>query len=162
MSRRLLTPYFLVAMLVLGTALGIGLGLSEAPSKLSVTGATVPVTPTLVVLPATNLHSGQTVTVSVSGFPPGKAYLSECVSSPDANPEGCGEQLAAQPFIVIEDGSGTGKFVVTSSAATAPLSSATEPCSSSCVLVATAGVAGVEGGGSVPRGVAMAPLRFAS
>lgn len=66
--------------------------------------------------------------------------MSECASAADANPQGCGGQLAAQPFVVIEDGAGSVPFTVMNRAAVAPLSSGeTTACSTGCVLVATAG-----------------------
>ena len=58
------------------------------------------------------MHNGEVVHVSVSGFPPGKAFLSECASPADVSAEGCGAQLAAQPFVEIENGSGTESFTV--------------------------------------------------
>ena len=48
--------------------------------------------PTFVVTPSSGLHNGEVVHVSVSGFPPGKARLSECASPSDANQLGCGPQ----------------------------------------------------------------------
>jgi hypothetical protein len=92
------------------------------------------------VVPMTNLHNGEVVVVSVSGFPPGKAFLSECASATDVNVIGCGAQLAAQPFVEIEGGGGTERFTVNDHAASAPLTS--QPgavCTTQCVLVATSG-----------------------
>jgi hypothetical protein len=79
--------------------------------------------------------------VNVSGFPPGKAFLSECGSLDAARAEGCGAQLTAQPFVVIEYGSGTGSFTVANKAATSPLTPQPSVlCTNQCVLVATSGV----------------------
>lgn len=92
------------------------------------------------VAPATNLHDGEVVQVSVSGFPPGKAYLSECAAATDVNALGCGAQLSAQPFVVIENGAGTGSFTVTHQAASTPLyPQPSTTCTNQCVLVATSG-----------------------
>jgi hypothetical protein len=109
------------------------------------------------VSPAMGLRNGQTVQVTVSGFPPGKAHLSECVSASEANPLGCGVQPAAQPFVVIENGGGTAPFTVTAQAPTGPLESGTSLCSTGCVLVATAGESS-----SGPGGWARVPISFAS
>ena len=93
--------------------------------------------PTFVVTPSSGLHDGEVVHVSVSGFPPGKARLSECASPSDANQLGCGPQPAAQPFIVIEGNSGSFTFTVSDEATNGPLrSEPLTPCSE-CVLVAT-------------------------
>jgi hypothetical protein len=93
------------------------------------------------VTPNVNLHNGEVVHVSVSGFPPGKAFLSECASVADVSAEGCGAQLAAQPFAEIESGSGTQNFTVANQAATMPLTPQPSlSCTNQCVLVATSGV----------------------
>jgi len=92
------------------------------------------------VAPATNLQDGEVVQVTISGFPPGEAYLSECAATTDVSALGCGAQLAAQPFVVIENGAGSGTFAVTHQAASTPLSP--EPsttCTNQCVLIATSG-----------------------
>ncbi len=91
----------------------------------------------LTVTPSSGLTNGQMVTVSVTGFPPGKARLSECAAVSDANGHGCGIQPAAQPFVVIDGKAGSASFVVSSEASSAPLtSSQLVPCTQ-CVLVAT-------------------------
>jgi len=113
--------------------------------------------PIVTVSPATGLRNGQTVQVTVSGFPPGKAHLSECASASEVNPLGCGVQLAAQPFVVVENGGGTQPFTVTDQAPTAPLVPGAAPCATGCVLVATAGESS-----SGPGGFATAPISFAS
>jgi hypothetical protein len=91
----------------------------------------------LVVMPSSGLTNGQMVTVSVTGFPPGKARLSECAAVSDANGHGCGIQSAAQPFVVIDGSAGSASFVVSGEASSAPLSGGQlVPCTQ-CVLVAT-------------------------
>jgi hypothetical protein len=122
----------------------------------SSTSTTVARHPMVTVMPDSGLRDGQTVRVTVSGFPPGKAFLSECASLSGANPIGCGAQLAAQPFVVIENGGGTVSFTVTVRAAMAQLSSATATCTTGCVVVATAGESSSGAGG-----VATAPISFA-
>ena len=106
------------------------------------------------VAPMTGLHNGQQVTVSVKGFiPTMKFHLSECAASARVNDEGCGMQLAAQPFgLTDSNGDGSVTFTVQSQAATMPLSSTPSPCSGQCVVVATTGVAGTYG---------FAPISFA-
>jgi hypothetical protein len=90
--------------------------------------------------PDATLHNGEVVHVSVSGFPAGKAFLSECASAGDVGAEGCGVQLAAQPFVEIENGAGTGSVAVVNQAASAPLSpQPSASCANQCVLVATSG-----------------------
>jgi hypothetical protein len=112
---------------------------------------------TVSVVPENGLHNGQTVTVYVSRFPPGKAYRAECAVPVAVTPLGCGVQLALQPFIVIENGSGSTTFVVTDinvpEEAYSPLS---VNHTSHVVLVATAG----EYGG-MARGLVRVPLSFA-
>lgn len=96
--------------------------------------------PVLHVVPMANLHNGEVVVVRVSGFPPGKAFLSECASAADVNVIGCGAQLALQPFVVIEGGGGTERFIVSDHASSTPLTSElTAVCTTQCVLVATSG-----------------------
>lgn len=112
------------------------------------TGTTTPVpalqvhTPKVLVTPSTNLTNGEMVEVSVTGFGKGgKFFLSECASAADANPLGCGPQLAAQPSGTT-DTSGTGSygFTVSSTAPNNPYdTSSTLPCTDQCVIVATLG-----------------------
>lgn len=112
--------------------------------------------PTLTVSPASNLHSGETVTVRVRGFDiSAKFFLSECATAADANRGGCGTQLAAQPFGLTDvTGSGRYTFVVSNRAGTRTYDVADmAPCQRSCVLVAT---------GGFPSSFASAPLRFAA
>lgn len=66
-SRRRVTPYLLLAVLVLGTGLGIGLGLSEAPGKPSVPAETQRPAGTIttrLVLDRTRVRSG----VNIKGY----------------------------------------------------------------------------------------------
>ena len=112
---------------------------STTPGDVRQTASTIghQSTPTLVVTPSSSLHNGEVVHVSVSGFPPGKARLSECASPSDANQLGCGPQPAAQPFIVIEGNSGSSTFTVSDEATNGSLrSEPLTPCGP-CVLVAT-------------------------
>jgi hypothetical protein len=101
------------------------------------------------------LHSGERVDVAGAKFPAGaKVWLSECADRSDANPIGCGNQLAGQPFLVADArGAGKATFILRSLAATGPLRRPSVPCRYTCVLVATTG------GISRPV-VAVAPLRF--
>lgn len=113
-------------------------------------------TPILHVTPSNNLHSGEKVVVTVSGFDiGGKFFLSECAKEADVSAGGCGEQLAAQPFGVLDmTGAGTYSFVLRTRAATRPYStSPTVPCQNACMLMATGGFS---------SSFASAPLRFAA
>lgn len=99
--------------------------------------------PVLNVTPATDLHSGETVTVRVRGLDiSAKFFLSECATAADANEGGCGEQLAAQPFGLTDvTGSGRYTFIVSDRAGTKPYGgSDTVACRRGCVLVATGGL----------------------
>jgi hypothetical protein len=111
----------------------------------------------IAVRPARGLHWQQQVGVSISRFPAGaKVWLSQCANRSDANPLGCGEQLALQPFLVADThGAVTGTVRLHALAATGPLRQLSVPCRYTCVLVATVG------GISQPV-VAVAPLRFAA
>ncbi|MGC1418782.1 MAG: DUF4232 domain-containing protein [Acidimicrobiales bacterium] len=97
-------------------------------------------TPTVTVRPSTDLHNGERVTVSVNGFGLGaKFWLSECFSKADVGAQGCGQQLAAQPFgLTGMQGSGSYEFTVSTRAATAPYDPASVvSCLNHCVLMAT-------------------------
>ena len=97
---------------------------------------------TVTVTPAVELHDGQQVEVTVSGFPHlgEKVFLSECASVAVVNKEGCGEQLAGQVFFLTDDhGTGKASFVVSDSASSGPLYAPRLACSTGCVLVATVG-----------------------
>ena len=96
---------------------------------------------TIVVSPSRGLRSHQLVKVRVTGFASGvKVFLSECASTADAGDQGCGLQLAQQPFVVTgARGSGTARFTVRSVAATRPYSTLKEKrCVNSCVVLAVA------------------------
>ena len=101
----------------------------------------------LTVSPSENLSDGQSVTVSVRGFPgPGSKWtISECATASGASragSTGCGDQPAAQAFLVTDaHGSGAAPFTVraratdavqsvTVNAAGAPRS----PCTGHCVI----------------------------
>lgn len=94
------------------------------------------------VQPSVDLHDGDSVSVTVSGFPPGaKVFLSQCARAVDVTSQGCGDQLAGQPFLVVDDsGAGRGDFRVRSQAFSRP-NDVTDSavCTEACVLVATAG-----------------------
>jgi hypothetical protein len=132
---------------VVGVLLAGPIGLTACSSSPSTTPSTTGAAPTstslgtvLRVAPTTNLHYGEVVQVSMSGFPPGKAFLSECASVTDVTTLGCGAQLAAQPFVEIESGAGTESFKVSDQAPSTPLSpEPTASCTNQCVLVATSG-----------------------
>jgi hypothetical protein len=112
--------------------------------------------PKVTVTPATGLRNRQRVTVRVTGFAAGgKVYLSECATSLDANPLGCGQQLAAQPFLVTGDNrAGSGTFKVSGRASATPYSVAViHKCTDRCVLVATLG-------GGLRGDFAYAPISF--
>jgi hypothetical protein len=157
---KLLAAVAAVAILIVTGFFVIGHPTSHNPSVSSLPSTTTTVlssTPTLVVTPSTNLRSGQTIRVAVSNWPPGKAHLSECASAADVGAQGCGAQVAAQPFAVIEYGSGTATFTVTSQAAVGSLTPATQNCTTGCVLVATGGV----NPGTGRPGLAYVPISFA-
>jgi Protein of unknown function (DUF4232)/Neocarzinostatin family len=87
------------------------------------------------VSPDTGLRNGETVTVTVTGFPDGaKVFLSEC--SPDREDlaaAGCGAELAAEPVLYTDDhGAGSARFVV-------HFHAADETCARACAIAATAG-----------------------
>lgn len=86
-----------------------------------------------------------------------KVWLSECADAVDVNADGCGAQLAAQPFAMV-DGSGgrSVTFPVSSTAGSKPYDvNSFEPCTNNCVLVATIG-----GAPSSADAFAYAPLTF--
>jgi hypothetical protein len=140
-----------ISVVFLATACGGG---SSEPAGIRPTTSTTTKTVILTaekvtVSPWMELQDGQQVTIRVQGFRPGvpgiKFFLSECQSPLQANPLGCGNQLAAQPFGLTDsngDGSGSVSFTVQSSAATRPLSSVLVPCAGTCVIVATTGANG--------------------
>lgn len=98
-------------------------------------------TAAITVEPAAALVSGRTVIVWVRGFPHGaKVWLSECASAAKVNPLGCGQQLAAQPFLATNRaGAASGKFTVSAYASARPYFGPLVKCAPTCVLVATSG-----------------------
>ena len=111
--------------------------------------------PRVTVTPSRNLRNGQKVTVSVTGFDSGgKFFISECASVSDASSGGCGPELAAQPFGVINNTEGVGSypFTVSITAAEKPEGKAPVQCTDQCVVVATVGIG---------YGFAYAPIEFA-
>jgi hypothetical protein len=127
---------------------------SPVPSVAAHTVATVGV------MPHTSLVDGQTVRVSARGFDEGgKVWLSECATAADVNPNGCGQQLAGQPFLIVDDrGDAVGTFVVSAIAPTRPYNTADlQPCVA-CVLVAVEGVVAEH----APLPTASTSLTFAS
>ena len=133
-----------------GSANRIALDVTRKLGPRGITGRV----PVVHVTPASNLHSGETVIVTVRGFDiGGKFFMSECATAADANEGGCGAELAAEPFGVTDvTGSGRITFVLSSRAGVRPYDpSDTVACRQSCVLVAT---------GGLNSSFAMAPLRF--
>ncbi len=123
-----------------------------APSKPKV-DLTAPV---VTVTPSHGLQDGQMVTVAVRGLPDGiKFFVSECLTPFAANHNGCGPQLAQQPFGVSDNtGNGSASFAVRSSAASTVNSQVVAPCTGECVVV----VSPDEGGGAF----LLAPVTFSS
>ena len=98
------------------------------------------INPKISVTPSSNLHNGEGVLVKVVGVSPGgKYFLSECATSVDATSSGCGDQLAAQPFIVTDpSGAGSMMFNVKARAATKPYNTTLfQTCTVHCVIMAT-------------------------
>ena len=133
--------------LVLLAILAASCGANQKPSAIHATTSTTGNVSVLLeaggisVTPSNNLHDGQQVKVNLEGFPPGwKVFVSECTTPLEANPLGCGSQLAVQPFTFSNQaGSGSIPFVFHSSAGTSPYSRTPAPCSGECVIVATTG-----------------------
>ena len=96
--------------------------------------------PKIRLTPASELRDGQQVLVQVMGASPGERFrISECAAASFVNVAGCGEQLAAQPFIDTDAaGSGSILFYVRGKAATKPYNSAGyQTCTVDCVIMAT-------------------------
>jgi hypothetical protein len=114
--------------------------------------------PKIRVTPSANLRDGERVLVQVSGVSPGgKYFISECATGADASSSGCGDQLAAQPFIGTDpSGAGSMMFNVKARAATKPYNTTIfQPCTVHCIIMAT---------GSDVNGIftlVSAPLKFA-
>lgn len=97
--------------------------------------------PSVSVSPSTDLGDGQSVLVSVAGFPAGaRIQISECVGASAAIAKGCGPPSVAQGLIVADgNGGGHGTFVVSGEAPAGPFgTSPIEACSAQCVIVAGA------------------------
>jgi hypothetical protein len=139
-TQRFGCPLPLAVSLIAVTLMLGGCGASSSASSATSTSAPTASGLALHVAPNVNLHNGEIVHVSVSGFPAGKAFLSECASVVDSGAQGCGAQLAAQPFVEIQNGAGTGSFTVANQTASTPLSpQPSASCTKQCVLVATSG-----------------------
>jgi hypothetical protein len=96
--------------------------------------------PRVQLTPSTNLRDGQQVLVQVFGASPGERFrVSECATAAAANVAGCGEQLAAQPFIDTDSsGAGAAVFSVHAKAATHPISTTGfQTCTVQCVIMVT-------------------------
>lgn len=104
--------------------------------------ASVTTHPKVTVAPASGLRNHQRVMVRVTGFAAGKVFLSECAASADVNAAGCGQQLAAQPFLVTGDNqAASGTFMVSDQASARPYNlAAVRNCTDRCVIVATLGL----------------------
>lgn len=116
-----------------------------AGAALLLAGCGGPTAPTIHVTPSTSLRDGEQVLVQVRGADSGgKFFVSECASAADANVNGCGDQLAAQPFGVTDSsGAGSITFRVRARAATKPYNTAAfQTCTDQCVLMATGGFGG--------------------
>lgn len=100
------------------------------------------VRPKVTVTPDHNLFDGERVTVNVTGYGVGgKVFLSECASAADVSGLGCPRQLAEQPFTFTgNDRSWSGPFVIHAHASTKTPNLTAARCTSTCVLVATAGI----------------------
>ena len=112
--------------------------------------------PKVTVAPASGLRNHQRVMVRVTGFAEGKVFLSECAASADVNAAGCGQQLAAQPFLVTGGNrAASGTFMVSDHASARPYDlAATRKCTDRCVIVATLGL-------GLGADYAYAPISFA-
>lgn len=96
--------------------------------------------PSIRVTPSTNLRDGERILVQVSGTSPGERFLiSECANAAAANINGCGDQLAQQPFIDTDpSGAGSITFDVRARAATKPYNTTVfRPCTNQCVIMVT-------------------------
>lgn len=96
--------------------------------------------PKIRLTPPTNIRDGQQVLLQIIGASPNERFhISECATASAANVAGCGEQLAAQPFIDT-DGKGMGAtmFTIFAKAATLPYNTVGfQPCQAKCVIMAT-------------------------
>jgi len=135
------------SVLVLLVILAAACGVTPKPSAVGRTTTTAGTATVILeaggvtVTPSNGLHDGQQVEVQIKGFPPNwKVFVSECSTPLEANPLGCGGQLATQPFgFSRQIGDGSISFIVHSSAGTTPDSQTLSPCSGECVVVVTIG-----------------------
>jgi hypothetical protein len=130
--------------------------LAQLDAVTATSAAPIQTVPTIRVTPANNLRNGQPVLVQVRGALPGERFrVSECASAAAVNRNGCGDQLALQPFIDTDpSGAGSITFYVKARAATKPYNTtAFQPCTDQCVVMAT----GVFEGTST---LVYAPLKF--
>jgi hypothetical protein len=153
----------LVLLAIFAAACGINQKPSAVPRTTSTTGKVAVALEAggVSVTPSNNLHDDQEVKVDVKGFPPSwKVFVSECMTPLEANPLGCGGQLAMQQFGFSDQaGNGSIPFVVHTSAGTSSYKATLAPCSGECVVVATTGV---PAGTPVHRAYYMAPVTFAA
>jgi Neocarzinostatin family len=131
-----LCAWFLAVTALTGTLLAI--------SGVSMAAATVAAAPSVSVVPAVGLRSGERVDVELHGFSAGeKVWVSECALRRDVEADGCGKELPEQPFAVTTNhGRGGLKFVVRARAATTAAGRTGSPVyvdCAACVLVATEG-----------------------
>jgi hypothetical protein len=142
--RRAVPPMCLVAMAIVAS----GCASSTAPdaASASASGAAVAMSSpasseaSITVTPSADLRDGQTVQVTVTGLhPEDKVWLSECATTADVNPFGCGTGLPEMPFLITDDtGHASGSFNVTAHIPTAAEDGTTQLCST-CVLAAVSG-----------------------
>lgn len=96
--------------------------------------------PKIRLTPPTNLRDGQQVLLQIIGASPNERFhISECATAAAANVAGCGEQLAAQPFIDTDSkGMGATMFTIFAKAATMPYNTVGfQPCKAKCVIMVT-------------------------
>jgi hypothetical protein len=149
---------FIVAATLLVVVAGLVVTMQFGPAKTVTRTATftspIQTVLTIHVTPSSNLRDGEQVLVKVGAAKlGGRFFLSECASATDANINGCGDQLAAQPFIDTDpSGAGSITFYVKTRAATKPYNTtASQPCTDQCVFMATGGFGGT---------FVYAPLKF--
>ena len=96
--------------------------------------------PTIRLTPPTNFRDGQEVLMQIIGASPNERFhISECATAAAANVAGCGEQLAAQPFIDTDiKGVGAMMFTIFARAAKMPNNMVGfQPCIAKCVIMVT-------------------------
>lgn len=150
---------FIVGATLLVVVAGLVVTMSFGPVK-SATRTATPIALmqtvlTIHVTPSSDLRDGEQVLVKIRAAKfGGKIFLSECATAADANISGCGDQLAAQPFIATDPSRASSiMFYVKARAATKTYNTtAFQPCTDQCVLMATGGFGGT---------FVYAPLTFA-